>query len=117
MRAVLYLRGAPDELPPLVEGPVPLREVGPPAVPLGLPVPAPIVLPAAPLVDAPELAALPPRAPDKSSPLVEGPVPLNEVGPPAVPLGPPCANADNPDTANAIASTIVVIFMAVSSVW
>jgi hypothetical protein len=28
-------------------------------------------------------------APGESPPLVEGPVPLNEVGPPAVPLGPP----------------------------
>jgi hypothetical protein len=44
---------------------------------------------------------------------VEGPVPLNDVGPPAVPLGlPPCANAKVPDTANAEANTIVVSFMA-----
>jgi hypothetical protein len=43
---------------------------------------------------------------------VEGPVPLNDVGPPAVPLGlPPCANAKVPDTANAEANTIAVSFM------
>jgi hypothetical protein len=43
---------------------------------------------------------------------VEGPVPLNDEGPPGVPLGlPPCANARVPDTANAEANTIVVSFM------
>jgi hypothetical protein len=54
-----------------------------------------------------------PTAPGESPPLVEGPVPLNDVGPPAVPLGlPPCANAKVPETANAEANTIVVSFMA-----
>jgi hypothetical protein len=54
-----------------------------------------------------------PTAPGESPPLVEGPVPLNDVGPPAVPLGlPPCANAKVPDTANTEANTIVVSFMA-----
>ena len=53
-----------------------------------------------------------PTAPGESPPLVEGPVPLNDVGPPAVPLGlPPCANAKVPDTANAEAHTIAVSFM------
>jgi hypothetical protein len=56
-------------------------------------------------------------APGESPPLVEGPVPLSEVGPPAVPLGPPCANADMPDSANAVANAIVVNFMAVSFRW
>src|SRR5258705_12650424 len=56
-----------------------------------------------------------PTAPGESPPLVEGPVPLNDVGPPAVPLGLPlCANAKVPDSANADASRIVASFMAVS---
>ena len=43
---------------------------------------------------------------------LRGPVPLNDVGPPAVPLGPPaCANAKVPDSANAEANAIVVSFM------
>jgi hypothetical protein len=43
---------------------------------------------------------------------VEGPVPLNDVGPPAVPLGLPlCAKAKVPDIANAEANAIVVSFM------
>jgi hypothetical protein len=37
LRVASYLRTAPGESPPLVEGPVPLSEVGPPAVPLGPP--------------------------------------------------------------------------------
>jgi hypothetical protein len=46
---------------------------------------------------------------------VEGPVPLNDVGPPAVPLGPPAwANAKVPYTANADASRIGANFMTVS---
>jgi hypothetical protein len=116
MRAVLYRRTAPGESPPLVEGPLPLSEVGPPAVPLGPPepvLPDPIALPA-PLVDELELPGVRPVAPGESPALVEGPVPLNEVGPLAVPLGPPCANADMPETANAVASAIVMNFMAVS---
>jgi hypothetical protein len=44
---------------------------------------------------------------------VEVPVPLNDVGPPAVPLAPPaCANANVPDSANAEANAIVVSFMS-----
>ena len=116
MRAVLHLRGAPGKSPPLVEGPVPLREVGPPAVPLGLPVPAPIVLPAAPLVDAPEWRRY--RRARRTNLRRWSKVRCRSMRwdrPGA--LGPPCPNADNPDTANAIASTIVVIFIAVSSVW
>jgi len=115
----VYLRTAPGESPPLVEAPVPLSEVGPPALPLGLPEPAlpePIVLPA-PLVGAFKLPPLLPAAPGVFPPLVEAPVPLNEVAPPAVPLGLPCANADMPDNANAVANAIVVNFMAVSFRW
>ena len=64
-------------------------------------------------MEPPAAGPLLPTAPGVLPPLVEGPVPLNDVGPPAVPLGPPaCANAKVPDTANAEANTIVVSFMA-----
>jgi hypothetical protein len=57
-----------------------------------------------------------PTAPGESPPLVEGPVPLNDVGPPAVPLGlPVCANANVPHTANVEANTIVVSFFMADS--
>ena len=56
-------------------------------------------------------------APGESPPLVEGPVPLNDVGPPAVPLGPPCATANVPASANVMANAIVVSFMVVSFAW
>jgi hypothetical protein len=63
-------------------------------------------------MDPPAAGALRPTAPGESPPLVEGPVPLSDVGPPAVPLGPPaCANAKVPDSANAEANAIVVSFM------
>jgi hypothetical protein len=64
-------------------------------------------------MEQPAAGPLLPTAPGESPPLVEGPVPLNDVGPPGVPLGLPlCANAKVPDTANAEANTIVVSFMA-----
>jgi hypothetical protein len=63
-------------------------------------------------MDPPGAGALTPAAPAELPPYVEGPVPLNDVGPPAVPLGPPaCANAKVPDSANAEANAIVVSFM------
>jgi hypothetical protein len=73
----------------------------------------PAELPVVPtLMEPPAVGLLRPNAPGESPPLVEGPVPLNDVGPPAVPLGPPaCAKAKVPDSANAEANAIVVSFM------
>ena len=98
---------------------MPLNDVGPPGEPLGSPYPwLPEAFPVVPSLMAPPAAGpLLPTAPGESPPLVEGPVPLNDVGPPAVPLGLPfCANAKVPDTANADANTIVVSLMA-DSFW
>jgi hypothetical protein len=87
-------------------------------VPFGPPYPEllePIALP--PPGELKLVPVVEPTAPGESPPLVEGPVPLNEVGPPAVPFAPPCANADTLDNANAAANAIVVNFMAVSFRW
>jgi hypothetical protein len=42
--------------------------------------------------------------------MLEGPVPLSDVGPPAVPF---CARATVPDNANAVASAIDATFMVI----
>ena len=103
--------------PPNWDEPVPLSDVAPFGQPFGLSQGwLPTALPEVPpLIEPPVAGPLPLTAPALSPPIAEVPVPLNVVGPPAVPLAPPaCANAKVPDSAKADASRIVAGFMTVS---
>ena len=76
--------------PPNWDEPVPLSDVAPFGQPFGLSQGwLPTALPEVPpLIEPPVAGPLPLTAPALSPPIAEVPVPLNVVGPPAVPLAP-----------------------------
>jgi hypothetical protein len=106
---LFYLLTAPGESKPLLDDPVPLNEVGPPAAPLGPPepmVPERIEFSVLPLLEPPVPVPVVPAAPD---PLLTAAPDFPETSAPAP--EPACANAKVLESANAPANAMALNVM------